>query len=360
LEAAILDQFLEEFAPPAGSSTRGQESLLGRPGLEVNKFYVAWNSAQLEGIIGKSQEADGAYVAYLGEFDEKTRCLLSLALRGFENLVIRVVGLSWRYHSWGVTARIARDIGLTDARPVAVSGRESRFKIVTFAPQDALTKVRESLFSAGGGRYGLYSRCSFSSPGKGTFYGEKGAEPARGRAGRLEEVEEERLEVVITSDRLGSAMSALRKAHPYEEPVIEVYEVGYGNEFGEGRVGRLESTVTAGEASRKIASILGSQPVYVSGVADAQEMIVWDGNPGRGLYEALLRGVDLYVGPDSHGLAKILAGTREAGIVEFPRYCFLMSGAKELIYLIREKSKREGWGLRTFLPSKVGKEGVHT
>jgi hypothetical protein len=360
LEAGILDQLLEEFAPAVASSATGQECLLGRPGLDVSRFYVAWNTAQLEGIIRKLQEGEGAYVAYLGEFDERTRCLISLALRGFENLVVRTVGSSWRYHSWGVTARIARDLGLTDSRPAVVIGRESRFKIVTFVPQEDVTKVRESLFAVGAGRYGVYSKCSFSSTGKGTFYGEKGAQPARGRAGRMEEVEEERLEVVITSDRVGNAMSALRKAHPYEEPVIEVYEVGHDGEFGDGRVGRLAATITAAEASRKIASILGSQPVYVSGEAAGREMIVWDANPARGLYEALLRGIDLYVGPDSHGLAKILAGTREAGIIEFPRYCFLMSGAKELIYLIREKSKREGWGLRTFLPSKVGKEGVHT
>jgi hypothetical protein len=125
-------------------------------------------------------------------------------------------------------------------------------------------------------------------------------------------------------------------------------------------VGRLASTLSSAEASRKISSVLGSQPVYVSGDAKAQDVLIWDGNPEAGLYEALLKGVDLYVGPDSHGLAKILAGTREAGIVEFPHYCFLMTGAKELIYMVREKSKRESWGLRTFLPSKAGKEGVNT
>jgi hypothetical protein len=226
LEARILDQLLEEFAPPSGASPGLQECLLGRPGLDISRFYVAWNTAQLDGIIRKLQEGDGAYVAYLGEFDETARCLLSLALRGYENLVIRVVGLSWRYHSWGVTARIARDLGLTDVRPAVPVGSESRFKVVTFVPQKDVPKVRESLFSTGAGRYGLYSKCSFASPGTGTFYGEKGAQPAQGQPGRLEEVEEERLEVVVTSERIGRAVSALRKAHPYEEPVIEIYEVG--------------------------------------------------------------------------------------------------------------------------------------
>jgi putative NIF3 family GTP cyclohydrolase 1 type 2 len=142
--------------------------------------------------------------------------------------------------------------------------------------------------------------------------------------------------------------------------VIEIYDVGHERRIGEGRVGRLASALSPTEASRKIASVLGSQPVCVSGNVKARDVLVWDGDPEAGLYEALLRGIDLYVGPDSHGLAKIIANTREAGIVEFPHYCFLMTGAKELIYMVREKSKREAWGLRTFLPSKAGKEGVHT
>jgi hypothetical protein len=81
--------------------------------------------------------------------------------------------------------------------------------------------------------------------------------------------------------------------------------------------------------------------------------MVWDGDPDRGIYEALVRDVDLYVGPESGGLAKLVGAGLEAGVIEFPHYCFLMAGAKELIYMVRDKSKRESWGLRTFLPSKA-------
>jgi hypothetical protein len=125
-------------------------------------------------------------------------------------------------------------------------------------------------------------------------------------------------------------------------------------------MGTLASALDPSEASRRIVSVLGSQPVYVSGSSKARTVIIWDGCPEKGLYEAVLRDVDLYVGPDSHGLARLSGRTGQAGAVEFPHYCFLMTGAKELIYMVREKSKREAWGLRTFLPSKVGKEGVHT
>jgi hypothetical protein len=358
MKAEILDQLLDEFAPPSSSQPLGEDYLLGRPGLEVDKFFVAWSAAQLEGIVGKSRKGHGAYVAYLGRLNERLRFLFSLGLKGYDDFVVRFVNPAWRYHSWGVSARLARDLGMEEARPVLVLGRERSFKVVTFVPTKDISRVRESIFGVGGGRYGLYSKCSFSTSGRGTFYGEKGSEPTYGQAGRLEEVDEERLEVLVPSDRIGKAISALRKAHPYEQPVIETYEVGSRREFGEGRAGVLARPMGATEASRRIASSLGSQPIYLSRESECSKAMIWDGDPGRGIYEALVRDVDLYVGPDSKGLAKLVGDGMQAGVIEFPQYCFLMAGAKELIYMVRDKSKRESWGLRTFLPSKVGREGV--
>ncbi|MFH1313198.1 MAG: hypothetical protein ABIJ00_08215 [Candidatus Eisenbacteria bacterium] len=359
MEARILDQLLDEFAPSATGSPDAGAYLLGDPGLDVDRFFVAWNPGQLEGIIEKSTDGKGAYVAYLGGLDEKLRCLFSLSLKGLKGFVIKFAGPSWRYHSWGVASKIAKDLGIEDPEPVLVAGRECNLKVVTYAPEKDIPKVRESLFSAGAGRYGLYSKCSFSGSGKGTFLGDKTSNPAYGRPGQMEEIAEERLEVLVPSDRVGKAVAALRKVHPYEQPVIETYEVGSGREFGEGRMGRLVSPLASMEASRKIASLLGSRAVHVSGESKARTAMIWDGDPETGLYEALMRDIELYVGPDSQGLARLLGRTQRAGAVEFPQYCFVMAGAKELIYMVREKSKSESWGLRTFLPSKVGKEGAH-
>ncbi len=356
MKAAILDELMEDFAPPTAIARN--ELLVGNPELEVTRFYVAWNPSQLDGIIRKSADEDGIYVAYLGIPGEQPRCLLALGLKGLKKVVVRCLNDSWRYHSWGVTARLARDLGLTGVRPVRTIGEEANYKLVTFLPAKDLPKVRESLFASGAGRYGDYLKCSFAASGKGTFLGSKSTEPAYGKAGRFEEIDEQRLEVIVPFDRLARAISALRKAHPYEEPVIEAYQVQTGKKHGEGRIGSTAG-IDIREASRKIASVLGSQPIYMSGQSRIENVIVWDGDPAQGLYEAVLRGVDLYVGTDSHGLARIVNEAFGFAVLEFPGYCFTLAGAKELIYMIREKSKREAWGLRTFLPSKVGKEGVN-
>jgi hypothetical protein len=98
-------------------------------------------------------------------------------------------------------------------------------KLVVFVPREALDAVREALFSAGAGRIGDYEHCSWYTEGTGTFLGGEGTSPNVGRAGREERVAELRLETVFPADRQDDVLSALRAAHPYEEPAFDVYEL---------------------------------------------------------------------------------------------------------------------------------------
>jgi len=107
------------------------------------------------------------------------------------------------------------------------------------------------------GVIGNYERCSFNLPGTGTFYGTDGTNPAVGQAGRLEQVEEIRLEMICTAGRLDRALIALRAAHPYEEPAIDVFSVktlSHGE--GSGRMGNLARPITLGDLSRLVADQL--------------------------------------------------------------------------------------------------------
>ena len=98
-------------------------------------------------------------------------------------------------------------------------------KLVVFVPREALDAVREALFAAGAGRIGDYEHCSWYTEGTGTFLGGEGTSPNVGRAGREERVAELRLETVFPADRQDDVLTALRRAHPYEEPAFDVYEL---------------------------------------------------------------------------------------------------------------------------------------
>ena len=98
-------------------------------------------------------------------------------------------------------------------------------KLVVFVPREALDAVREALFAAGAGRIGDYEHCSWYTEGTGTFLGGKGTSPSVGQAGREERVAELRLETVFPAERQDEVLDALRRAHTYEEPAFDVYEL---------------------------------------------------------------------------------------------------------------------------------------
>jgi hypothetical protein len=98
-------------------------------------------------------------------------------------------------------------------------------KLVVFVPREALNEVREALFAAGAGRIGNYEHCSWYGEGTGTFLGGEGTSPNVGQPGREERVAELRLETVFPADRQDEVLAALRRAHPYEEPAFDVYEL---------------------------------------------------------------------------------------------------------------------------------------
>ena len=96
------------------------------------------------------------------------------------------------------------------------------FKILVTVPVEVADKVRSAMAKAGAGQQGDYDSCSFSSQGIGRFRPLKGAQPAIGEVGKLEEVAEETITTICHNDLLPKVVAAIKAAHPYEEPTIDI------------------------------------------------------------------------------------------------------------------------------------------
>lgn len=92
----------------------------------------------------------------------------------------------------------------------------SRVKIVTFVPTESADDIRKVLGEAGAGQLGEYSFCSYSVTGIGRFLPSEDADPHIGEPGKLETVQEERIEVICNREHAKEVIKALKKAHPYE------------------------------------------------------------------------------------------------------------------------------------------------
>jgi len=91
--------------------------------------------------------------------------------------------------------------------------------LVVSVPQTHADKVRDAMGDAGAGLFGDYSHCSFSVIGTGRSRLHKGEEVL------FEEEVEERIETICPIDLLDPVLSAIRKAHPHEETVIDIFPV---------------------------------------------------------------------------------------------------------------------------------------
>jgi hypothetical protein len=98
-----------------------------------------------------------------------------------------------------------------------------KYKLIFTVPIPYADKMREEIGKVGGGKLGNYSFCSFSTRGTGRFKPEEGANPAVGKIGNLEEVEEERIECQCEEQVVDDVIAALKKFHPYEEIAYDLF-----------------------------------------------------------------------------------------------------------------------------------------
>lgn len=122
----------------------------------------------------------------------------------------------------GVSWALARRMGLSAIRPLAPGLPGDSCKVAVFVPPDRAGAVLDALAGAGGGRIGAYDRCAFRTAGTGMFRPSPWASPRVGRRGADAEIEETRLESVVAGSLLPQVLRAVREAHPYEEPEIDV------------------------------------------------------------------------------------------------------------------------------------------
>jgi dinuclear metal center YbgI/SA1388 family protein len=140
----------------------------------------------------------------------------------------------------GLNDLIAQKLGLEDTGAI-VSEYGNWYKFVVFIPKGSQEEVRKALCGAGGGKLGDYSCCTFSSGGTGTFLPGKDARPHTGKPGILSQVDELRMECMVSEQDLEDLVYAALKAHPYEQPAYDIYRLENRIDHrGPGRTGRLK------------------------------------------------------------------------------------------------------------------------
>lgn len=205
--------------------------------------------------------------------------------------------------SGGVNEALAELLGLTGTRPLQDQPGTELDLLITYVPTDDAEAVRQALGAAGAGEVGEYTGCAWSVTGRGEFTPVGAADPTIGTVGEHTRVEEARLEMVVPPARRSDVVTALRQAHPYEEPAFSLVPTTPApTGAGLGRIGTLPRPLSLRELATHVAGVLPptAHGVRIGGDPQAQvRTVAVCGGSGDSLLDVVARSdADVYLTAD--------------------------------------------------------------
>jgi hypothetical protein len=159
------------------------------------------------------------------------------------DIMIYAAHTNFDNYRYGVNFEIGERLALKNLEILSPKN-EVLTKLICYVPLEKTEQVAKSMFDAGAGTIGDYSECSFKTLGEGTFKPGTNANPVTGSVGKKSEVEEHKLEVIVSNHKLKSVLKAMISAHPYEEVAHEMHSILNENQTeGSGMIGDLDNAM---------------------------------------------------------------------------------------------------------------------
>jgi len=200
----------------------------------------------------------------------------------------------------GVSYQLAQRLSLKNIRFLK-NLSDNQIKLAVFVPESHVNKVAEAIHQSGGGLIGEYSHCSFRTSGTGTFKGSIESNPAIGKKGVAEFVEEVKLEVLVDKWKLNQVLNVMKKVHPYEEVAYDVFPLKNENvNYGIGAIGEFTEAMDTNDFLNFISSKLKTSTLRYtnSKKKKIKTVAVCGGSCGELVDEAIKQNADAFVTAD--------------------------------------------------------------
>ncbi|KHD84152.1 Nif3-like dinuclear metal center hexameric protein [Heyndrickxia ginsengihumi] len=201
----------------------------------------------------------------------------------------------------GVNDLLAEALNLQNTEVLVPTYEEPLKGLSVYVPVEYEDQLREALGRAGAGATGQYEYCSFSVSGTGRFLPGEHAKPYIGSVGKMEEVNETRIETIFPQAIEKKVLHAMLKAHPYEEVAYNIYRLeNNGQTLGLGRIGELEHPLTLKEFAEKVKISLDVKGLRVVGNLNAtiKKVAVLGGDGNKYFSHVAFKGADVFVTGD--------------------------------------------------------------
>jgi dinuclear metal center YbgI/SA1388 family protein len=302
-----LSQYLEELAPLAVQEDYDNSGLLvGHPSTEIKGVLISLDVTEevVQEAIDKGCNLIVAHHPLIfrglkklngSNYVERT---LLLAIKN--DIAIYAIHTNLDNVKGGVNYKIAEKLGLRKVRILAPKSGQL-LHLTVFVPQGGSSAdVLRALHKAGAGNIGEYKDCSFQVGGVGSFRPGTSANPTIGNIGALEQVEENRIEVILPAYRKSAVLRAMKEAHPYEEVAyyLEPLE-NLHQEIGSGAFGELEREMNPEEFLAYLKEKMNLKVIRYTPVNKSVRRIAVCGGSGSFLLRtAMAQGADVFVTAD--------------------------------------------------------------
>lgn len=300
-------QLFEKFSPKSLAMEGDKIGLqIGRLNKKIDKIMIALDV--LEDVIDEAIEKDvQLIIAHHPPIFRSLKNVLTDTVQGrmIEKLLKNDIAVYAAHTNLdvakgGVNDLLANALGLENPEVLVPTFETKLKKLVVFTPSSHSEEIRKVLGNVGAGHIGNYSHCSFSADGTGRFLPEENTNPYIGHQGQLEAVGEVRIETIVPENMLKRAITAMVKAHPYEEVAYDVYPVeNNGEVLGLGRIGTVKE-MTLGEFAERVKEALEVDKVRVVGdlSAPVKKVAVLGGDGNKYFMSAKFKGADAYITGD--------------------------------------------------------------
>ena len=200
----------------------------------------------------------------------------------------------------GVNKKIADKLGLTGIR--VLNAKTSGFhKLVSFVPKEKVLDVLNAMHDSGAGVIGDYDHCSFRIQGTGRFKPNENANPHIGERNEIEEVDEERIELIYPEHLGQQVLDSLKSAHPYEEVAYYIHKLENRTEdIGSGMIGQLEDPLNMEDFLLLLKKNFNLEQIKYTPIQDSmiQKVAVCGGSGSFLIKTAKKAGADAFISAD--------------------------------------------------------------
>ncbi len=228
-----------------------------------------------------------------------------------ENLVVNIIKNEINIISFhtnidsaekGLADFFAKKIGLINLTPLIEKSFQN-YKIITFVPEEFLDSFLNLLLKNNLSVIDSYKACSFYSKGIGSFYPDITSSPHIGEVEKLNKVNEYRIEISSSEKALRKTLTLLRKFHPYEVPVIDIYPLKKVIEAkdGFGRLGTLSKEMTLKELIHLLKKSFNIDFVKITEnnlEKKVKNIAICPGSGGSLIKNAIKKGAEVYITGD--------------------------------------------------------------